>query len=355
MIDVAELLERAVRLSSPSGEEAEVARYLVSRMASFADRAFVDEAGNAVAQLGSGERHLVFLGHIDTAPGEVPVRITDGKLYGRGTVDAKGPFCAAVAAASRLAPEVLGHLRLTLIGAVEEEAPSSRGARYAVTAYDRPDLIIIGEPSGWDAMTLGYKGRLVLSLGLEKDNFHSAGDDTTAAEVIAEGWQRVRDWVGWTNQKRGEEGLFERVQVSLQSIESANDGLTQRAAAVIGFRLPPGLPPGSVEASLRGMLEEKEGNLKLAFSGHERAYRGAKDTLLTRAFRLAIRELGGTPRFKVKTGTSDMNVVAPYWDVPMLAYGPGDSSLDHRPDEHVALRDYRKAIELLTRVFSGLG
>ncbi len=356
MLDGLALLRQALGIASVSGQEAELAHFLVAQMATFAKRAFVDEAGNAVAELGRGERHVVFLGHIDTVPGEIAVRVEDGKLYGRGAVDAKGPFCAAVVAASRLGPDALDSLRLTLIGAVEEEAPSSKGARYAVRAYSRPDLVIVGEPSGWDAMTLGYKGRLVLKFELEKDNFHSAGDDVTAAEVVAGSWQQVRDWVGWLNKESSAEGIFERVQVSLQSIGSGNDGLVQSAEAVIGFRLPPAMPPAHAEEALRKIFRagKEEGTLRLAFSGREQPYRGPKDTPLSRAFRAAIRQQGGEPRFKVKTGTSDMNVVAPHWQVPMLAYGPGDAALDHRPDEHLDIEDYRRASDVLERVFRHL-
>jgi LysW-gamma-L-lysine carboxypeptidase len=54
------------------------------------------------------------------------------------------------------------------------------------------------------------------------------------------------------------------------------------------------------------------------------------------------------PRFVVKTGTADMNVVAPHWpETPVLAYGPGDSNLDHTPNEHIDLNEYLRAIEVL--------
>ena len=53
----------------------------------------------------------------------------------------------------------------------------------------------------------------------------------------------------------------------------------------------------------------------------------------------------------VKTGTADMNVVAPFWPVPMLAYGPGDSKMDHRPDEHISIDDYLRSLEVLQDVF----
>jgi hypothetical protein len=83
-------------------------------------------------------------------------------------------------------------------------------------------------------------------------------------------------------------------------------------------------------------------------------YRGPRDTPLVRAFKGAIRRAGGKPRLKLKTGTSDMNVVAPVWDVPMLAYGPGDASLDHTPQEHLSLPDYARAVAVLTTALTGL-
>jgi LysW-gamma-L-lysine carboxypeptidase len=42
-----------------------------------------------------------------------------------------------------------------------------------------------------------------------------------------------------------------------------------------------------------------------------------------------------------------MNVVAPRWQCPIVAYGPGDSSLDHTPNEHVPLDEYRASIQIV--------
>jgi LysW-gamma-L-lysine carboxypeptidase len=64
--------------------------------------------------------------------------------------------------------------------------------------------------------------------------------------------------------------------------------------------------------------------------------------------------MGGEPRFKVKTGTSDMNVVGPVWGCPIVAYGPGDSRLDHTPHERIDLAEYRRAISILRSVFINL-
>ena len=47
-----------------------------------------------------------------------------------------------------------------------------------------------------------------------------------------------------------------------------------------------------------------------------------------------------------------MNVVAPVWNCPIVAYGPGDSRLDHTPHEHLDLGEYLQAIEFLTSILN---
>jgi LysW-gamma-L-lysine carboxypeptidase len=57
----------------------------------------------------------------------------------------------------------------------------------------------------------------------------------------------------------------------------------------------------------------------------------------------------------LKTGTSDMNVVAPGWPgTAIVAYGPGDSSLDHTPHEHLELGDLYRSIAVLQQALSDL-
>ncbi len=350
-LDPVELLRSAVATPSPSGSEAAVAALLVEAMGTFADEAFVDEAGNAVAVWGHGPLNVTVLGHIDTVPGDIPVRLEDGVLHGRGAVDAKGSLCAAVAAVAGLPDGLRSALHVRVIGAVEEEAPSSKGARHAVRVYERPDLVIIGEPSGWDAYTLGYKGRLLARLEARRPNAHSSRDEPTASELAVDAYTIVRDAVRADND--GVEGRFDALQLSLQALASDNDGLTQRCVATLGFRLPPRWPPDELAAWL-SELALPEG-VALSSSGHERAYRGDRDSALARAFRVAIRANGGRPRAKVKTGTSDMNVVAPSWDVPMLAYGPGDAALDHTPEERLAVDEYLASVRVLRAALAHLG
>ena len=93
-----ELLRGLVAIPSLSGDERAAVVYLCAAMAELGFATEIDGAGNAVGTIGDGPREIVLLGHIDTVPGTIPVRIEDGVLHGRGAVDAKGPLATFVCA-----------------------------------------------------------------------------------------------------------------------------------------------------------------------------------------------------------------------------------------------------------------
>lgn len=338
-IDPLALLEGALRIPSVSGDERAVAEYFVAQMRALGFDSHVDAAGNAVGEAGAGPQ-IVLLGHIDTVPGVVPVRVEDGRLYGRGAVDAKGPFAAFIAAAARLVARGALRSRVVLIGAVEEEAASSKGAHFVLDRY-RPSACVIGEPSGWDKLTLGYKGRLLIEGRWEQPMAHTAGREIAVAERAVGFWNAVAAFCAERN--AGKARLFDQVIPSIRTIQSGSDGLADWAELTIGLRLPLDAHPDTLAEA----LAERANGGKLAFRGGCAAYQGDKNNPLVRAFLKGVRASGGTPGFLLKTGTSDMNVAGPAWRCPILAYGPGDSSLDHTPDEHVVVGEYLRAIDVL--------
>jgi [amino group carrier protein]-lysine/ornithine hydrolase len=342
------LLEAMLRIPSVSRNEAVLAHYLVEQMRSSGFESFVDAAGNAVGIVGSGPE-IVLLGHIDTVPGEVPVRIEDGKLYGRGAVDAKGPFAAFVSAAARLHSESELRNRLVLVGAVEEEAASSKGAHYAATQY-QPIACVIGEPSGWDRLTLGYKGRLLVDARWEQAMAHSAGSIPAVAERAVAFWNAIA--AACADHNADKQRLFDQLLPSLRTINSGSNGLTDWASLTVGIRLPPNLEPQALADQIALLAD----GAQLHFHDLCPAYQGDKNNALVRAFLKGIRATGGQPGFLLKTGTADMNVVGPVWQCPILAYGAGDSALDHTPNEHVEIAEYLQAVDVLVaalRVMAG--
>lgn len=339
------LLTAAVDTPSVSGHERPVAELLRSRASDMGLASTIDETGSVVAAtagdpLRSDPRtaDIVLLGHIDTVPGHIAVKRVGDRLYGRGSVDAKGPLVAfLIAAATTALPE---GVRLVVVGAVEEEIATSRGARAAAARY-RPAACVIGEPSGWDAVTIGYKGRLLATCRLARYLSHTAGPGGSVADEAHAWWTRVLAGVARLNE--GREGAFSSVQATLRSMHTGSDGLREHAEVRAGFRLPPDVPPEEI----RGLVASCAGSATLDFSGAEVAHVADRGNAVVRALSATLRARGVAPRHLKKTGTSDMNVVGPIWGCPIAAYGAGDSSLDHTPEEHIKIPEFLRSIGIL--------
>ena len=337
--DVA-LIHRLVAIESLSGHEGEAVAALCDEMTARGFRAASDAAGSAVGTIGTGARRIVLLGHIDTVPGRIPVRIEDGVLHGRGAVDAKGPLCTFVAAAAA-AIAAGADATLTVVGAGGEETIGSPGAS-AVAAWPAPDYCVIGEPSGWDALCLGYRGTLSLIYRLRRPSRHSAGPGESIAEEAIAFWNALVAEIDARND--GTTGSFTRVGHALRSFNTTSDGLYDEARLSIGLRLPPGLDVTDLLAHIQTLAADAD----LTVEGRQEGYRSDRRSPMVAPFLRAIRAHGGTPRFTLKLGTSDMTVVGPVWRCPIVAYGPGDAALDHTPEERIVLADYGRAIRVLT-------
>jgi LysW-gamma-L-lysine carboxypeptidase len=383
-----QLLHDLVAIPSLSTQEAAASAWLVEQMQLLGyERAFVDAAGNAVGERGQQDAAhvVVLLGHIDTVPGAIPVRIESTPhgdlLYGRGSVDAKGPLAAFVCAASRIDSDWLANanFRIVVVGAVEEEAASSRGARYIRDRFNGVDqpfplACVIGEPSAWTRVTLGYKGRLLAEIDASQPMAHTAGPGEGVAVLAVAFWQWLSAYADRFNQ--GREKAFDQLQPSLRKLFTYSDEQMQdHVQAQAGIRLPldfdadhflgalvdwsaqhtqihsaplflPALTPETLTTiSFIG----DPVNFVYSFRSFEPAWRGDRNNGLVRSFLAAIRTHAPDvrPSLLSKTGTSDMNVVGPAWPCPVLAYGPGDSALDHTPQEHINLDEYWRSIQVL--------
>ncbi len=373
-----ELIRGLVSIPSLSRHEAQAAAWLVEQMRGHGyDRALVDAAGNAVGELGdpSASRTIVLLGHIDTVPGNIPVRIEPSAegdlLYGRGSVDAKGPLATFVAGAA-LFGSARAHeagVRVVVVGAVEEEAATSKGARFIASRFDGvtepiPTACIIGEPSHWNRITLGYKGRLLLDLTADQPMAHTAGPDASVASVVVDLWNWVTAHAARYN--AGKDKAFDQLSPSLRRfITSTNDEMHDTVDAQFAWRLPVGFEAEPFMDQIRAWPQDvrwrqpllgvaSRARFDFTFRGYEKPWRGDRNNTLVRSFLAGVRTEDSAAQlgFVLKTGTSDMNVVAPVWKCPIVAYGPGDSALDHTPNEHLPLDEYWKAVSVIAHTLA---
>jgi LysW-gamma-L-lysine carboxypeptidase len=328
-----DLLVDLVETPSVTGEEGECARRLAAFFEAHDREVWLDEVGNVRAPADDG---VLLTSHVDTVPGDIPVRVEEtddgAELWGRGSVDAKGPLAAMAVAAVRTGA--------SFAGVVGEEV-DSRGARHLVAERDAPAAVVNGEPSGWDGITLGYRGLLAGTYVATSESGHSSRPENNAIQDAMDWWGRVEEEFGhdeWVP-------VFERVTCKPVDFEGgpSADGLSVEATMDVQLRVPPEYTTDEVRELADGHLT----NGTVGWDDQVEPVMQTPRSPVARAFRGAVRRAGGDPRLLRKTGTSDMNVFAGTWDCPMVTYGPGDSDLDHAPDEHLSLPEFDRAVAVL--------
>ena len=305
--------------------------------------AWRDEAGNAVAVAGRGPREILLVGHIDTVAPPLPVKLEEGVLWGRGTVDAKGPLAAFACAAARFVD--LDTHRIVVVGACDEEG-ESHGARHLVGKH-KPEALVIGEPSGTDGVTIGYKGIVKIRYELEDDQLHTGAPHPSVPDRGLAFWSAAQGYLG---QQYGT-SMFDMPTIKLNEFTTE---VLPNGRVRVRLTGSARTPPDFDNRAFLEFLRERAGPASLDLPEWSPAWLGEKNALLTRAFVAAIREEGLTPRYVKKTGTSDANLLAPKWKCPTVAYGPGDSTLDHAPQERLALDEFHRSVRVLTRVLGEL-
>src|SRR6266545_126197 len=332
------ILTALVEEYSPSGHEAGAVQRFIDSARSLGFTAHADAAGNGIARIGEGPPSIMFLGHIDTVEGRLPVRFEGDRLYGRGACDAKGALAASLMAAHRHD----GPGEIVVVGAVGEER-DSRGARHLL-AHARPDFLIVGEPSGWDGVTIGYKGNLSLLLRLDGERAHLSSPAATTVETGLAFVERLRAFCG----AHAGTTPFHSLTMKTRSINTTQEGSREHVEIGLNLRLPPGVDLDDVQSFIdrnRGAVEYETVDASAAIEVDSR-------NDVVRALCAGIRKQGSRPTLLRKLGTSDLNLAAPAWGCPSAAYGPGDSHLDHTDLESVDIDELRQSIEVLRGAFS---
>jgi LysW-gamma-L-lysine carboxypeptidase len=338
-MDEVEVLLRLLGAYSPSGREAAATREFVRVGRELGYAARLDAAGNAIARRGHGRPHVLFLGHIDTVPGLLPVRHQSHRVYGRGAVDAKGALAVALAAGAHFS----GPGTVEVVAAVGEET-DSRGAHY-LTRRRPPDAVIAGEPSHWDGIAVGYKGDLRVRAEFRCRRSHYSSPHPTAADTALRWVESVRALPAFAPGP----SPFRSLTCKVVALQTEGDDV-ERATVTLDFRLP----PGRSSVTLLRDLPREPGRPSLRPLVRLDPVEVDRTNAVVRALERGIRSEGGRPTLWKKGGTSDLNLVARAWSMAGAGYGPGDPHLDHSSRESVSDRELRRAVGVLESAFASL-
>jgi LysW-gamma-L-lysine carboxypeptidase len=344
------LLTSMLEIYSPSGKEKEISHFLAREMENLGFRVRKDEVGNVIGEIGQGKLVILLCGHMDTVEGYIPVRVENNKLYGRGAVDAKAPLAAMIVAASTFVKKSFPG-KILVVGVVDEEG-SGRGIKHFIKGGIQPDYAIFGEPSGIGKIVFGYKGILDIKITCETPSGHTAAPwlFDNAIEKAMEIWRQIRKL------HLREEKLRSRFYSTTSCLTKINGGnassmIPSKCDIYVQLRIPPQFTPEQVFNEVERKIKRYQASnpkvsVKVEMGSVTNAFEADRRSVLVRALAWAIRKTTlNYASFSRKTGTGDMNVLGNALKIPVVTYGPGDSRLDHTPNEHIDLQEYLASIE----------
>lgn len=346
-----EFLRSCLEFYSPTGREERFAKFLSRELAShfgFKD-VTIDPVGNVLGKVGSGSPIVLFCGHMDTVPGRLGVRVSGGKIFGRGAVDAKSALAAMILAAAKLSDET-GFGTMEVAAVVDEEGAGT-GIKSLVSSGRKYDYGVFGEPGGVEKVTLGYRGRLRFQVKVETPAAH-AGSPWLGKNAIDKAIEVIGALASTTPPAAGLTDRYRSISITPTIVTGgvAANVVPGTCTIVFDVRFPVRRSSAEVVQMLKGaVIGVEENGVSLASSVADvvEGFETRKDSILVRAFTRAIlKTTGARPSFLYKTGTGDMNVLGGTLGIPVVTYGPGESRLSHTSNESVSIEEFRKSIEV---------
>ncbi len=309
-----------VDIDSTTGREGEVATALAGTLRGLGyqvmEQPLSGGRSNVLATV--GEPVVVFSTHFDCVPPFFPSREADGKLYGRGSCDAKGILAAQVAAAERL--RAAGETRVGLLFVAGEERGSD-GAKAANTLPNAATFLINGEPTD-NRLAAATRGVYRARLKAKGRAAHSSMPELGESAI---------------------EKLLDAL-VALRRVDWPDDQVLGRTHYTIGLvsgGVAPNVIPPSAEAELMfrtvGPHEDVRERLAASLGGKV----DFEDILV-----VPLVKLHTLPGFE--TAVFSFTTDIPFldrWGAPLLI-GPGSVALAHTADEHVAIAELHRAADL---------
>jgi LysW-gamma-L-lysine carboxypeptidase len=349
-----EFLRKALEQYTPSRSEASLANLIKDKCVNELgfEQVHIDNVGNIIAAKGNGEPKILLCGHMDTVPGQIPVRIEDGFLYGRGASDAKAPLISMLLAAAEF-PKQTG--TIIFAGVVDEEG-NATGIKQLVKGKLSVDYAIFGEPSGIENITIAYKGRLAIRLTCDVGNSAHASAPWLAKnsiEEIYDFWNAIKSEIEILHVK---ETRANSISCTLTEITggSSHNVTPQTCRITIDIRIPTNTTGGKVLKLLDSIINKVAINkgIKAVYriEDNTEPFEADLTSPLVRALSLSIQDIKKKrPILLRKTGTGDMNILGNALKVPVVTYGPGDPHASHTANERVHIEEYVSSIDVFIR------
>ena len=322
------LTRALVDIDSTTGREGEAGAFIAATLRGLGyhvvEQPVSDGRFNVVATLDPPV--VVLSTHFDCVPPFISSREGGGRLYGRGSCDAKGTLVAQIAAAERLRAN--GERRVGLVFVVGEERGSD-GAKLANTIAAGSRFLINGEPTD---NRLGRATRGVYRVRLRASGraAHSSQPELGESAI---------------------EKLIDAI-VEMRSMEWPQDpvlGTTYYTVGLIRGGVAPNVIPPDADAEVMFRTVGDATDIRRLLDARLGGKVGLEDVLDVPPVRLRA-----VPGFSpaVFSFTTDIPFLE-RWGEPLLV-GPGSVTLAHTADEHVEIADLEQAVDIYVQLATSL-
>jgi len=319
------------------------------------------ERSNIIAKLPGtgGGKSLTLNGHLDTVPpygmkDPFKAEFINGKIYGRGAVDMKGPIAAmvmAMVAFKRSGIKLKGDLYFA--GVIAEET-NSEGSETLIESGFRTDGAIIGEPSGRE-YAIGHRGLEWLEIEIEGKAAHGGIPDKGVNAIVnaAKFIMRVQEKIVPTL-KLNDNPVMGPPVMNFGYIEGGTQPSTVADCCriLLDRRYTSQEELSDVLAQYEDILSELEAE-DPAFKGRLRRMESAlmkkydhvpmetdRNDPLVKAVVSALEEIVGfSPAMTTSRGWTDAAIFNHYGKMATVVYGPGDITRSHTDHEYITVEE----------------
>lgn len=178
-MDAVTLTRQLIDIESITGNESAVGNYLYGELCrlGYQTRKMPVEGDRFNVYATSPDNpqpQVVFSTHLDTVPPFIPSSEDEGRIYGRGSCDAKGIIAAQVAAAERLRQQSVHVGLLFVVGEERDSLGAQVANQYAASSQSpRSRYLVNGEPTE-NHIALASKGTLRVEVTAKGRMAHSA-------------------------------------------------------------------------------------------------------------------------------------------------------------------------------------
>lgn len=305
-----------------------------------------DARPNIIGYIGKGNPKLMIACHTDTVPAgkgwktdPFKAVVKKGFVYGRGTIDNKGPLTSLLVAAKEL-KNVEKRLKgqLLIAAVADEEVGSEYGLKYVIKQI-RPDYAIIPDVSGnMKTISVAEKGLLWLNIVFKGKQAHGARPDLGDNAI-----HKAVKFIGLINKykmKFNPHPILSKPTINIGRINGgdAPNMVPGECSITLDIRLIPGQNKKIIVDEIKKIADKSGKNVMNILQYQEPTE--VKDNNLINVIRKNAKKIGIKTKLIGLDGATVSKMLIKK-GIPAVGFSIGDSKLGHQANERISIKEMK--------------